>query len=125
MTYNRQLLFCIFIACVVLSTLNMIILSTVQDNVDTDDTLEPCNGGESNTSLVELLSMPGVRQTVVSVFFLKFARYIFYMWLPMLLSEGFGYTMTMSGYLSSVFYIGAVFGGPILGLALTNINRNE
>ena len=105
----------ILIACLIQSFLNLITLPDIsrKNAVENISSEKFCN---DQTSLIELLKISGVKEIAISVSFLKFARYVLYMWLPMYLSQWFGFAMTTSGYLSSSFYIGAVLGGPFLGL---------
>ena len=70
-------------------------------------------------SLVQLLKIPGVMKVLLSVTFLKFTRYVLYMWLPLLLSQWYGFSMLQAGLISSWFYVGAALGGPGLGYLLS------
>ena len=108
----------IFVACLIQSLLNLLALPTSRN-----DHSKKCNEANRKTSLRDLLKIEGVKEIVISVFFLKFARYVLYMWLPMYLSQWFGFPMATSGYLSSSFYIGAVLGGPVLGLFVEKCNQ--
>ena len=105
----------IFLACLIQSFLNLITMPNVSRKI----TAENIKSGKilnDQLTLMELLYIDGVKEIAISVSFLKFTRYVLYMWLPMYLSQWFGFSMITSGYLSSSFYIGALLGGPFLGL---------
>ena len=63
-----------------------------------------------------LWSIPAVPATTVSVFCLKFVRYCMYMWLPLYLIEHLGYPKVEGGLFSTMFDIGGIIGGPVLGV---------
>lgn len=65
---------------------------------------------------LDLLKLPGVSQITVTVFFLKFARYSLFLWLPIYLTQALSFSMIHAGMATSAFQIGAALGGPIVGV---------
>ena len=102
----------IFVPCLLLSITCKVVL--VNKKVDNETKPEETD----NHTLVQLLRIPGVLKILVSVTCLKFARYVLYMWLPLLLSQWYGFTMVQAGALNSCFYVGAALGGPGLGILM-------
>lgn len=64
----------------------------------------------------DLMMLPGVSQITVTVFFLKFARYSLFLWLPIYLTQSLSFSMIEAGIATSAFQIGAALGGPIVGI---------
>ena len=79
---------------------------------------------EEEIHLPQLLRIPGVTKILVSVTLLKFSRYVLYMWLPLLLSQGYGFSMVQAGFLSSWFYVGAALGGPGVSACLNHFRSS-
>jgi OPA family glycerol-3-phosphate transporter-like MFS transporter 1/2 len=71
---------------------------------------------QSNNSFGRLWSIPAVPATATAVFCLKFVRYCMYMWLPLYLIEHLHYPKTEGGLFSTMFDIGGIMGGPLLGV---------
>ena len=108
----------IFLACFLLSLTCKIVLAKHQREIKNEKPKEE-DSHEEDYSLFHLLKIPGVMRILVSVTCLKFARYVLYMWLPLLLSQWYGFSMLQAGLTSSWFYVGAALGGPGLGSWLT------
>ena len=104
----------IFIPCLSLSIIAKSVLSRKEESKTEKKEKKP-ESTQQDHSLGQLLQIPGVMKVLVSVTFLKLARYVFYMWLPLMLSQWYGFTMFQAGILNSCFYVGAAIGGPGLG----------
>ena len=104
----------IFILCLSLSIIAKSVLSRKEESKTEKKEKKP-ESTQQDHSLGQLLQIPGVMKVLVSVTFLKLARYVFYMWLPLMLSQWYGFTMFQAGILNSCFYVGAAIGGPGLG----------
>ena len=107
----------IFLACFLLSFICKIVLAKNRREIKTGQKEEDYL--HDDYSLVQLLKIPGVMKVLLSVTFLKFTRYVLYMWLPLLLSQWYGFSMLQAGLISSWFYVGAALGGPGLGYLLS------
>ena len=104
----------ILIPCLSLSIIAKSVLSRKEESKTEKKEKKP-ESTQQDHSLGQLLQIPGVMKVLVSVTFLKLARYVFYMWLPLMLSQWYGFTMFQAGILNSCFYVGAAIGGPGLG----------
>jgi len=75
----------------------------------------------SQRSLASLLRIPAVKELSVTMFCLKFVRYLMYMWLPLYLVETLKYSTFQAGMFSTMFDVGGIVGSPLLGLALDKL----
>ncbi len=71
---------------------------------------------DDSDSFSQLFHIPAVPATATAVFCLKFVRYCMYMWLPLYLIEHLHYPRTEGGLFSTMFDIGGIMGGPVLGV---------
>lgn len=72
-----------------------------------------------------LLSIPGVADVTMAVFCLKFVRYCMHMWLPLYLIDHLKYSQTAGGIFSTMFDVGGILGGPILGLLVDHCTNHQ
>lgn len=77
------------------------------------------------SSFGQLWSIPGVPELTAGVFCLKFVRYCMYMWLPLYLIEHLGYSKTHGGLFSTLFDIGGIAGGPVLGIYVDKLYSDK
>ena len=68
-----------------------------------------------NDSISDIWKITAVPEVSTAVFCLKFVRYCMYMWLPMYLIDHLGYEKAQGGVFSTMFDIGGILGGPLLG----------
>eukprot|EP00095_Tigriopus_kingsejongensis_P000235 snap_masked-scaffold55_size446313-processed-gene-3.4 protein:Tk00235 transcript:snap_masked-scaffold55_size446313-processed-gene-3.4-mRNA-1 annotation:"glycerol-3-phosphate transporter 5-like" len=80
---------------------------------------------KQNVSFTYLWNIPAVPDITVAVFCLKFVRYCMHMWLPMYLIEHLNYSSTAGGMFSTMFDVGGILGGPVLGLLVDHFTKNE
>ena len=107
----------IFVPCLSVSIIAKSVLSKKEEPM-TEKTEKKPESAPQDHSLGQLLQIPGVKKVLVSVTFLKLARYVLYMWLPLMLSSWYGFTMVQAGTLNCCFYMGAAIGGPGLGTCM-------
>lgn len=71
----------------------------------------------NNVGLKDTITNPAILVTSLMYFGLKFIRYTFLFWLPLYLTQAFGYSNKVAGYTSSVFeaagFIGVLLSGYI------------
>jgi OPA family glycerol-3-phosphate transporter-like MFS transporter 1/2 len=72
----------------------------------------------NKTFLPSLLRTTGVKELCVTMFCLKFVRFMMYLWLPLYLKKVLGYTNLQAGFLSTMFDLGGIVGSPLLGVGL-------
>jgi len=83
------------------------------------------NDTGSKTFRPSLLRIVGVKELCVTMFCLKFVRFMMYLWLPLYLKKVLGYTNLQAGFLSSMFDVGGIIGSPLLGFVLDYFFQNE
>jgi sugar phosphate permease len=69
----------------------------------------------SGVSFSEIIALPGLGWICASYFLVKFLRYTLLFWLPFYLTRSLGYSVAASGYASTTFEVGGVFGAVLLG----------
>ncbi|XP_028034903.1 glucose-6-phosphate exchanger SLC37A2 [Bombyx mandarina] len=76
----------------------------------------PSLSGSSAVSLSRALSIPGVVEFSLSLFFAKLVSYTFLYWLPLYIKTSTNLTAKQSGKLSTVFDVGGIVGAILAGL---------
>jgi len=79
---------------------------------------KPAADSGKKKSLFSLFKIVAVKELCLTMFCLKFVRFMMYLWLPLYLKETLGYTNLQAGILSTTFDVGGIFGSPLLGLGL-------
>ena len=70
-----------------------------------------------NIRFKDALLVFGVLQYAISFFFIKFAYYGVYYWIPDYLREQLGYTLEETGEITSFGSVGGIIGSIVMGLA--------
>jgi sugar phosphate permease len=126
----------IFVSLLVLAWLK----SPSEMNVEISGQVTSNSVRQHHTGIVKLWAIPAVPELTVSVFCLKFVRYCMFvsscfalttiarvtilytpylqMWLPLYLIEYLGYDKTQGGLFSTLFDVGGILGGPLLGFVV-------
>lgn len=88
-----------------------------EDSIGTPiKTVAKSESGKALGSFASLWAIPAVPDLTVAVFGLKFVRYCMHMWLPLYLIEYLKYSKTDGGIFSTMFDVGGILGGPLLGV---------
>lgn len=80
---------------------------------------------ETNISFLTLITTGTIFSVALSYFFLKFLRYALLLWLPFYFEEALNFPPDVSGYLSSAFEIGGLFGTPFIGYISDNFVNKD
>ena len=81
---------------------------------DVDDIED--NAEIKNVSFWKALCIPGVLTFSLSFFFIKFAYYGLYYWVPTYLQDELGYSKDEAGNITSLGSVGGIIGSIIMGL---------
>eukprot|EP00088_Acartia_fossae_P005706 TRINITY_DN12577_c0_g1_i1.p1 TRINITY_DN12577_c0_g1~~TRINITY_DN12577_c0_g1_i1.p1 ORF type:complete len:424 (+),score=63.33 TRINITY_DN12577_c0_g1_i1:653-1924(+) len=101
----------------------LILLKTPQDRKlevpgKMDKPVTPGRDSVGKISVMSLIKTVAVKELCITMFCLKFVRFMMYLWLPLYLKKTLGYTNMQAGILSTMFDLGGIFGSPLLGITL-------
>ena len=96
-------------------------LSDLKDGDDEEDTNND-NDDCTNCSFCRALSIPGVLEFAMSLFFAKFVAYMFIYWLPYYLGH-LKFSTEEAANISSYFDLGGIIGGVIAGWSSDILGR--
>ena len=85
------------------------------DTEDLEEDIED-NPDIKNITFLDALMVPGVLQFSFSFFFIKFAYYGVYYWIPDYLQDGLGYDLETTGEITSFGSVGGIIGSLLMGL---------
>ena len=104
---------CVFVPAGVLGLVLTLALQTALKLPS--DSPQSTESTSKTSSFLDLWRIPGVAETTIAVFCLKFVRYCMYMWSPLYLIEHLGYDRGLAGFFSTAFDVGGIVGGPLIG----------
>jgi sugar phosphate permease len=87
----------------------------VANKLSAESTPKPA--AAAGMSMLQTLSIPGIRDIGASYFCHKLVRYCLMFWLPYYLNTKLKYNTSTAGYVSSVLDVGGVLGSVVAGLA--------
>ena len=90
------------------------------------DAIEPLEACGSNwKSLVELLHNRSLWAVSISYFFLELCRYALMFWLPMYMVDHMGFSLQVSGYMSSLYELVGISGAVIAGYVSDHLMQSR